>query len=50
MRYKEILRMPTSIPTLKSSAISGNPGEIIDVPKFATRMAKETVNVTYLQY
>jgi len=40
--------MPTSMPTLNSEAITYNPGETIDVPKFATRIASETVNVTYL--
>src|SRR5579859_8234819 len=48
MRYNDMLRMVTSIPTLNSADISVKAGEITDVPKLETRMASETESVTYL--
>jgi hypothetical protein len=49
MRYNEIPRMPTSRLTPNPSAIVGNPGVTIVVPKFATKMATDTVSVTCLK-
>jgi len=43
-----MLRIPTSILTPKSVAISCNAGETIEVPKLATRIARDTVSVMYL--
>jgi hypothetical protein len=48
MRYSEIVRIPTSTLTLNSSEMVVRPGEIMDVPKLATRIANDTTNVTYL--
>jgi hypothetical protein len=48
MRYSETARTPTSRETLNSCAMLVNPGVRIDVPKLATRIARETVKVTCL--
>jgi hypothetical protein len=49
MRYNETARTPTSRDTLNSCAMLANPGVTIDVPKLATRIARETVKVTCLK-
>ena len=48
MRYNEMLRTLTPILTLKSLAMVVIAGETMDVPRFAARIAADTVNVTYL--
>jgi len=48
MRYNEIPRIPTSRPTRNSFEMSCSPGDRIVVPKFDTKMASDTVNVTCL--
>jgi hypothetical protein len=48
MRYSEMPRIPTSIETPNSDAMSSNPGDRIVVPKLETKIASETVSVTCL--
>jgi hypothetical protein len=48
MRYRDMPRVPTSMLIPKSVAMVFKAGETIEVPKLATRIARETVSVTYL--
>lgn len=48
MRYKDTDKTPTSRLTLNSAEMVRRPGVKTEVPKFATRIAADTTNVTYL--
>lgn len=48
MRYRDTDKTPTSRLTLNSAEMFRRPGVNIEVPKFATRIAADTTNVTYL--